>query len=43
MKCIQNNKDKKIIRVSDSHAQKLVELGNYKYVSKSEYKKQQGK
>lgn len=41
MKCIQSKNTGKILRVTNQRAFELVDLGtNYKYTSKSNYKKQ---
>jgi hypothetical protein len=38
MKCVKNKIDGKTMRVSDTQAKQMVESGNYKYISKTEYK-----
>ncbi len=38
MKCIENTKTHKIERIGDDDAYKLVSTGEWRYVSKSEWK-----
>lgn len=40
--CVQNKKTEDIVRVSKQEAKKLVDSGEYKYVTKTDWQRQKG-
>lgn len=38
MKCLRNINNQETVRVSDAEASRLVDTGNFRYISKSEWR-----